>query len=189
MACDVSPVAMFFLQDGWAISSRNFSKILGFWILEAQSQYICSLQHVIPALSKLAFTDPQQSKTLQSMDPQSILRYKAGDPGGEWNAEEVKITRRQIRMIITPDFDFSFWFFNQINQNKIKSGGDHAKTDPYDDHAGLVRQTGDGAGKEFYWEERRQYDATDGELADEACLPRLHPLPGRQNRWRKRLVG
>ena len=42
------------------------------------------------------------------MNHQLIIRYKAGDPGGEWSTEEVKITRRQIRMMITPDLYFSF---------------------------------------------------------------------------------
>ena len=33
-----------------------------------------------------------------------MIRYKAGEPGGEWTAEEVEITRRRIRMMITPDW-------------------------------------------------------------------------------------
>ena len=103
------------------------------------------------------------------MNHQLIIRYKAGDPGGEWSTEEVKITRRQIRMMITPDLYFSFKF---LRSNQIKSGGDHEKTDPDDDHPGLVCQAGDGAGKECSWgEPSGQHDATDGELADEARLP------------------
>ena len=33
-----------------------------------------------------------------------MIRYKAGEPGGKWTAEEVEITRRRIRMMITPDW-------------------------------------------------------------------------------------
>ena len=56
------------------------------------------------------------------MNHQLIIRYKAGDPGGEWSTEEVKITRRQIRMMITADLYFSFKFLrsNQIKSNQVE---------------------------------------------------------------------
>jgi len=42
---------------------------------------------------------------IPNLGPQDqSTRYKAGDPGGEWTAEEVEITRRRIRMMITPDW-------------------------------------------------------------------------------------
>ena len=61
----------------------------------------------------------KQHLTIRTIKLQLIIRYKAGEPGGEWNFEEVEIflkmcskilfyqveiVRRRIRMMITPDW-------------------------------------------------------------------------------------
>ena len=60
----------------------------------------------------------------RNLDEPLIIRYKAGDPGGKWSTEEVKITRRQIRMMITADLYFSFKFLrsNQIRWRSREDG-------------------------------------------------------------------
>ena len=71
--------------------------------------------------------DVQRSNTLQAEPAAAtITRYKAGEPGGEWNGEEVEITQRRIRMMITPDWSVK----RAMGLAESKLGKNNDKTTP-----------------------------------------------------------